>query len=43
MVGLKMGALGTTAALTVAGRGTSWVPSEGGMVKPDSQIGEFAP
>lgn len=102
MVGLKMGALGTTAALTVAesernqgmggseavvgpqkgspdtpccmspllpsavplpqrraelcqggqaesllahipGLGTSWVPSEGGMVKPDSQIGEFAP
>ena len=27
----------------VPGRGTSWVPSEGGMVKPDSQMGEFAP
>lgn len=25
------------------GRGTSCVPSEGGMVKPDSQMGEFAP
>lgn len=27
----------------IPGRGTSWVPSEGGMVKPDSQMGEFAP
>lgn len=27
----------------VPGLGTSCVPSEGGMVKPDSQIGEFAP
>lgn len=27
----------------IPGRGTNCVPSEGGMVKPDSQIGEFAP
>lgn len=27
----------------IPGLGTSWVPSEGGMVKLDSQIGEFAP
>lgn len=27
----------------VPGRGTSWVPSVAGMMKSDSQMGEFSP
>ncbi|KFO33347.1 hypothetical protein H920_05245 [Fukomys damarensis] len=43
MLELKIGVLGTTAALTAAGRGISYAPSKGGMVKPDSQREELAP